>query len=279
MFNFAGWILSVQHAILNLETTYSSVLLGVSQSAALGMLMVLLISVALRSSKSGEPPAAPFLMVVMRTGLVLAVLSAWTVTPAGLAYPIGTWIPNEGLFLARLISWDGAQNVSMSLSSWGGMEVPGGAFISVGTIYWLFAQVFLLLASLALGIVIVGPQVIVTALIVIGPIFVVMWPLPELTAYARGYVRCLITYSLVPPLAAVVLLGIGYILKLLNTGFGVATSVENYLPHVFGLCLSMCLGLWAMVRVVKFSSEIMTGSASGGIGWIAGAATAVKAFL
>src|ERR1019366_8629435 len=119
-------------------------------------------------------------------------LGSWTVPAPGLGSPIGTWIPNQGLMLARIVTWSGAQQVGQSLSSWAGMEVPSGMFISIGTFYWIFSQIFLLFACLLLGVVLVGPALVVAAHVIIGPIFVVMWPVPELTAYARGYLRSLI---------------------------------------------------------------------------------------
>lgn len=280
MFNFTNWILGIQSAILLLETGSAGILVGVAQSAVTAMGIVLICMFGLRAAQSiehGQPAAVGGIVVIaLKLGLCFAVLGAWTIPAPGLGAPIGTWIPNEGLKLARFITWDGAQTVATSLASWGGMESPGGAFISIGTIYWICAQVFLLVASLMLAVVIVGPQVIVTGMIIIGPIFVPMWPIPELTAYARGYVRALVTYSLVPPLAAIVLLVIGSLLSKLNTGFGIATSVEDYLPRVLGLCVVLFISLWAMVKVVKTASEIMTGSAGSGLGWIAGGAAAVK---
>jgi hypothetical protein len=283
MLNLVPWLLGVMQNVLTFEVGTSNIFVGVAESAATALAILLILLFGLRAYQAveqGQPPSVGgYFVIALKLGACLFAVTFWNVPAPGLGSPIGTWVPNFGLHLAQLLGWSGAQQVGQNIQSWAGMEIPN-QWLSVGTFWWVLSQVFLFLASVALVLVLLGPLVILAAMIVIGPVFVMMWPIPEMTAYARGYVRSLITYSLVPVVAAAVLNVIANIvLPSLSQAATLAVSVEQGLTASFMLCLSLVVGLIAILGSIKVSSQIMSGSAGSGIGWLTGAAAAVKAAL
>lgn len=283
MLNLTSWLLGVMANILAFESSSSSVFIGVAQSAMTAVGLVLVMMFAARASQSlehgGTVPVGGFITIGLKLGLCLAVVGAWNLPTPGLGAPLGTWIPNLGIHLAQLVGWDGAQEIAKNVASWSGMEIPGTG-LSSGVIYWLLAQLVLFSATVALVLVLAGPLAIVAGLIVIGPLFVPMWIVPELTACSRGYLRCLITYSLVPVIASAAMRAIAQIL-LPSVGqlSGTVTSVEAALPQIFMLCLSLVATIWILVTCVKVANHITSGSSGTGTGWLGAGFAAVRAML
>lgn len=283
MLNLTSWILGVMANILSFETASSGLFVGVAQSAMTAVGLVLVMMFAAKASQSleygGTVPVGGFITIGLKLGLCLAVVGSWTFSAPGLGSPLGTFIPNLGIRFAQMIGWSGAQDIASNVASWSGMEMPGTG-LSNGTVYWLLAQVILLAANLSLALVLIGPLSIVAGLILIGPLFVPMWIVPELTACARGYLRCLITYSLVPVIAAAAMRIIAQIL-LPSVGqlSGPVTSVETALPQIFMLCISLVATIWILVTCVKVANHITSGSSGAGTGWLGAGFAAVRAML
>lgn len=281
--NLTSWLLHVMANILTFETSSSGVFVGIAQSAMTAVALVLVLMFAVRCSQAVElgqsPQVGGYLHIGLKLGLCLGVLAAWNIPAPGLGSPIGTWIPNMGIKLAQLIGWDGAQGFATNLASWSGLEMPGAGF-SVGVLMWILAQLILIITTVLMAIVLVGPFVIVGLLVIIGPIFVVMWPVPELTVYARGYVRCLVTYSLVPVIVAAAFRVITQIvMPSVGQLGGVVTSVEGALPQAFLLCLSLLATIWVMVTCVSVANHVTSGSSGAGLGWLTAGVAAAKSML
>src|ERR1043165_1955020 len=121
MLNLTSWILHVMANILTFETSSSGVFVGIAQSAmtAVGLVLVMMFAVrAHQAVESGQPAyVGGYLTVGLKLGLCLAVLGAWNFPAPGLGSPIGTWIPNQGIHLAQVIGWVGAQDVAQNMVS------------------------------------------------------------------------------------------------------------------------------------------------------------------
>ncbi len=283
MLNITSWLLGVMGNILSFESGSSSMFVGIAQSAMTSVGMLLVIMFGLRAGQSLELgqvyPMGGYLRIVLQLGLCFAVVRSWAIPAPGLGQPLGTFIPNLGIHFAQMIGWSGAQDIAQNITSWSGMEAPG-LFFSSATLYWLLAQVILLLSTILLACVLVGPMAIVAVLIIIGPIFIPMWPLPELTAHARGYLRCLITYSLVPVIAAACMRVIAQVILPSVGQLGtVATSVEAAVPQVFMLLMSLVATIFAMLSCVGIANHVTSGSSGSGTGWMSAGFTAVRMLL
>lgn len=283
MLNFTSWLMGIEASLLAFETGSSGIFVSIAASAVTGFAIVMVCMYgirALQAIESGEGmPLTGFFVLMLKFGLCLFVILAWNVPAPGLGVPIGTWIPNEGLHLAQLIGWNGAQQVASSINSWAAMETPMSIF-SLGWIWWLMAEIWLFLASVLLAIILVGPLLFVAVLVIIGPLFIPMWPVPELTSYARGYVRCLITYSLVPVIAAATLTVMAQIiLPSLDQFASGAMSVETALPKAFLLCVSLAVSVWGLMEVISRANHIMSGSAGSGLGWFTAGLAMAKGML
>ncbi len=283
MLNITSWLLGVMQHILAFESGSSGMFVGIARAAMTSVGVVLVIMFGLRAIKSVELgqsyPMGGYLHIGLQLAVCFSVVRSW-VTPAyGLSQPLGTFIPNLGIHFAQIIGWSGAEDIARNITSWSGMEAPG-LFFSTTTLYWLLAQVVLLLATIMLACVLVGPLAIVAVLIILGPLFIPMWPLPELTAHARGYLRCLITYSLVPVIAASCMRVIAQVILPSVGQLGtVATSVETAVPQVFMLLMSLVATIFAMLSCVRIANHVTSGSSGSGTGWMSAGFTAVRMLL
>jgi hypothetical protein len=282
MLNFTAWMIGIEGYLLNFVAGNSGLFLGIAQSAVTGFAIVLLCMYgmkALQAVESGEGMRLMGLFTLfLKLGLVLFVIIYWVIPAPGLGVPIGTYIPNKGLYFAQLIGWNGAQTAATNMMSYAGMEVP--VFLSGAWLWWLIAQIFLFLDSVFLFLVLIGPLMFEAVLVCVGPIFVVMWPIPELTGIARGYFRCLITYSIVPIIAAELLnITAQILLPSLNGLESAAIPIEQALPRLVGLCVMYALSVVAMVYVTKLASHVASGSAGAGNEWLAAGVAALGAKL
>ncbi len=283
MLNITSWLLGVMQHILDFESGSSGMFIGVARAAMTSVGVVLVIMFGLRAIKSVELgqayPMGGYIHIGFQLGVCFAVVGSWVSPAPGLGQPLGTFIPNLGIRFAQMVGWSGAQDIAQNITSWSGMEAPG-LFFSTTTLYWLLAQVVLLLATILLACVLVGPLAIVAVLIILGPLFIPMWPLPELTAHARGYLRCLITYSLVPVIAATCMRVIAQVILPSVAQMGtVVTSVEAAVPQVFMLLISLVATIFAMLSCVRVANHITSGSSGSGTGWMSAGFTAIRMLL
>ena len=278
MFDFTPWLLGIESELLTFMTSTGGVLIGTARAAVASLALATIIILFLRAhSEANQPPLGGVFSLLWKFGLCLMILGAWNVPAPGLGSPIGTWIPNQGLNLARLIGWEGAQDCMKHIASWSGIEAPSSVF-SIAAVYWLMTLGLLLFAALVLAVILIGPLMMVAVLVVVGPIFVPMWPVPELNGYARGYLRCLITYSLVPVVAAATLRVCANIV-IPSSSAVLSLSAEDALPKAFMLCVGLAVGLVAMVFCIKISNHIMSGSAGHGSGWFVAGISALRRLL
>ncbi len=283
MLNVTSWLLGVMQNILSFESGSGGLFVGVARAAMTSVGLVLVLMFGLRAGKSielGEAfPVGGYLHIGFNMSVCYFVIGSWVIPVPGLGQPLGTFIPNLGIRFAQMIGWSGAQDIARNITSWSGMEFPGWTSGNA-CLYWLLAQVVLLLATILLACVLVGPLAIVAVLIIIGPIFIPMWPLPELTAHARGYLRCLITYSLVPVIAAACMRVIAQVILPSVGQLGtVATSVETAVPQVFMLLMSLVATIFAMLSCVRIANHVTSGSSGSGTGWMSAGFTAVRMLL
>jgi hypothetical protein len=257
---------SVTAAVLDLLTRHGDLFLQLGRNLFRGLAVIVLawfgIRAALASAEGGPPfPLAQFVGVVLTIAFGFTMITYYRAPIPGIGLSFTQLLTDQPIFLARQIEVTQVQRLSNRLNElYLSMEQPLLFNISAMVGYFLVALAVTaarvaLLAVIAFGLVATGVAVMV------GPVFIPFFLVPQLEWLFWGWVRSLLQYAFYQVIAQAFVFVFGsFLINFLET-FPPPYTVDRLLVGGFHLIFLLWAFVYGMLKVPSLTSSLFSGRA------------------
>ena len=173
-------------------------------------------------------------------------------------------IIDQGTFLANQLEASTVTRILDRLNAlYIGLESPGASAIlnAIEVIRWAVTILAILAAQISLYFIVAFGYVAVAVCVLVGPIFIPFWLVPELKFLFDGWFRSTLQYAFYPVIAQAFLAVFGNLL--INFVDRAGTELSGpALGAIFFPLLSMLMAfVWGMLKVPSLTNSIFSGRA------------------
>jgi TrbL/VirB6 plasmid conjugal transfer protein len=257
---------SITGAVLDLLARDGDLFLRLGSNLFRGLAVILLawfgVRAALASAEGGPPfPLAQFVSMVLTIAFGFTMITYYRAPIPGIGISFTQLITDQPIFLARQIEVTQVQRLSDRLNElYLSMEQPLLFNISAMIGYFLVALAVtaarvVLLAVIAFGLVATGVAVMV------GPVFIPFFLVPQLDWLFWGWVRSLLQYAFYQVIAQAFVFVFGSFLINFLDAFPPPYTVERLLVGGFHLIFLLWAFVYGMLKVPSLTSSLFSGRA------------------
>ena len=257
---------SVTAAVLDLLTRHGDLFLQMGRNLFRGLAVIVLawfgIRAALASAEGGPPfPLAQFVSVVLTIAFGFTMITYYRAPIPGIGLSFTQLLTDQPIFLARQIEVTQVQRLSNRLNElYLSMEQPLLFNLSAMVGYFLVALAVTaarvaLLAVIAFGLVATGVAVMV------GPVFIPFFLVPQLEWLFWGWVRSLLQYAFYQVIAQAFVFVFGSFLINFLEAFPPPYTVDRLLVGGFHLIFLLWAFVYGMLKVPSLTSSLFSGRA------------------
>jgi TrbL/VirB6 plasmid conjugal transfer protein len=263
--NYFNWAFS---AINNLLNTNAGLFVVMGQHLFLGLATIMLAWYGIKTAlEAGDFLAgmhfSRFAGLVLMISFGFAMINYYNSPIPGIGTDFHHLVIDEAQSLSTTISNNMLDTMTNRISAFEGtVESPGLTLqISVYFDYW---TIMLLLAlAQAVAMIVVAFGIIATAVcVLVGPIFIPFFIVPQLEWLFWGWFRCFIQYAFYQVIAAAVVFIIGNALTaFMNLYNGRPIPVGQQTALIAPLFIVIVASVYALIKVPMLTSQIFSGSA------------------
>jgi TrbL/VirB6 plasmid conjugal transfer protein len=257
---------SITGAVLDLLARDGDLFLRLGSNLFRGLAVILLawfgVRAALASAEGGPPfPLAQFVSMVLTIAFGFTMITYYRAPIPGIGISFTQLITDQPIFLARQIEVTQVQRLSERLNElYLSMEQPLLFNISAMIGYFLVALAVtaarvVLLAVIAFGLVATGVAVMV------GPVFIPFFLVPQLDWLFWGWMRSLLQYAFYQVIAQAFVFVFGSFLINFLDAFPPPYTVERLLVGGFHLIFLLWAFVYGMLKVPSLTSSLFSGRA------------------
>jgi len=206
-----------------------------------------------------------FASLVLMISFGFAMITYYTSPIPGIGTDFHHLIIDQAQFLSNTISKNMIDTITNRISAFQGTVEPPGATLEFWAYFDYWTIILLLSLAQAIAMVIVAFGIIATAVcVLVGPIFIPFFILPQLDWLFWGWLKCFIQYAFYQVIASAVIYIIGNIL----TGFtnlynGQPIPVSQQAALLPPLFIVIVASVYTLIKVPMLTSHIFSGSSGG----------------
>lgn len=213
-----------------------------------------------------------FASLVLTISFGFAMINYYSTPIPGIGTDFHHLITDQAQYLSNTISKNMIDTVSTKIAAFEGtVESPGMTLeISAYFDYWVI--ILLLSLAEAITMIVVAFGIIATAVcVLIGPIFIPFFIVPQLDWLFWGWLKCFIQYAFYQVIAAAVVYVIGSVLTaFMSLHHGQPIPISQQAALVAPLFIVIVASVYALVKVPMLTSHIFSGGSGGSTAGILG---------
>jgi TrbL/VirB6 plasmid conjugal transfer protein len=206
-----------------------------------------------------------FASLVITISFGFAMITYYDSPIPGLGVDFHHLIVNQAQYLSNAISHNMIDNIVNRISAFEGTVQSPGATLILSAYFDYYSIIILLALAQAIAMVVVAFGIIATAVcVLLGPIFIPFFIVPQLDWLFWGWLKCFIQYAFYQVVAAAMI----YIIANILTGFmalygGRPIPVSQQLALLPPLFIVIIASVYALIKVPMLVSHLFSGSAGG----------------
>jgi hypothetical protein len=278
--NYFNWTFQ---AITNLLNTNAGLFVGIGTRMYLAFATLMLSWFGLKMALgAGEFYAgmqfSRFAGLVLMISFGFGMITYYSSPLPGIGIDFHHLITDQAQDLSTTISQNMMDTISSRISAFmGTLESPGFTLtISTELVYWTI--IILLSLAEAIAIIVVAFGMIATAVcVLVGPIFIPFFIVPQLDWLFWGWLKCFIQYAFYQVVAAAVVFIIGNVLTgFMNLYGGRPIPVSQQASLLPVLFIVIIASVYALIKVPMLTSHIFSGNAGGSAAGMLGFANPLR---
>jgi type IV secretory pathway VirB6-like protein len=222
------------------------------------------VKTALSSVGGRHFPLDNFASLILTISFGFAMVTYYSTPIPGIGVSFHNLITNEAQFLANEINQVELQTVEERVADFEArMDSPGFADV-LGDIIYVVVMILLATAQ-AIAIVVIAYGFIATAVcVLVGPIFIPFFIVPQMEWLFWGWFKCFIQYAFYQVIAAAVVFIISnLILGILGLQPQGNISTDQLLSEFPVLFITFLAAIYALLKIPSLTNQIFSGSSGG----------------
>ena len=268
--NYFDWALAAITTLLNANT---NVFVSMGQNLFRGLATIMLAWFGIKTALSsgdhwGGIHMSQFASLVLSISFGFAMINYYATPIPGIGTDFHHLITDQAQSLSSTLSQNMLDTVVSRISAFEGtVESPGTTMqIAVYLHYWTI--IVLLAFAQAVAMIVIAFGIIATAVcVLLGPVFIPFFIVPQLDWLFWGWFKCFIQYSFYQVVAAAVIFIIGNILTSFLTLYnGQPITIDQQGAFITPLIIVAVSSIYVLLKVPALTSHIFSGSAGLGSG-------------
>lgn len=265
--NYFNWAFQ---AITNMLTTNTGMFVSMGRDLFIGLATIMLAWFGLKTAlEAGDFLAgmhfSRFASLVLMISFGFGMINYYNSPIPGIGTDFHHLITNEAQSLSTTISNNMLDTITTKISAFEGTVETPGATLNIAVYFDYWAIILLLALAQAVAMIVVAFGIIATAVcVLLGPIFIPFFIVPQLDWLFWGWFKCFIQYAFYQVVAAAVVFIIGNTLTAfmsLQNGRPIPVSEQGAL--VAPLFIVIIASVYALIKVPMLTSHIFSGSGGG----------------
>jgi hypothetical protein len=266
--NYYTWVFT---AITNLLTANTGIFvhMGENMFRALATIMLAWFGIKIALG-AGEFYAgmqfSRFASLVMMIAFGFAMINYYNTPIPGIGVDFHHLVINQVQYLSNTISHNMLDTITNRISAFMGTIEPPGATLEFWTYFEYWGIMILLSVAQAIAMVVVAFGVVATAVcVLVGPIFIPFFIVPQLDWLFWGWFRAFIQYAFYQVIAAAVVYIIGNVLTaFMNLYHGQPIPLNQEEALFAPLLIVVVASVYVLLKVPALTSNIFSGAAGAG---------------
>lgn len=259
---------NIQQAVTQLMAANESAFLDIGHKlfAAFLVMQIALLGMAWMYGASGADRSGEFASKLLHWAFAALMVTCYAAPIPGLGYSFSGVIVNGTAYLAGLLDARGFELAWKALDElWTRFQWTSPFDIGANIAYWVLLAV--LMGAKVAMLVVVGFSFIASAILVLlGPIFVPFFVLPQLDWLFWGWLKSLIQYSFIQVVAQAYLVVGQYLIKAAVSGFPDTIAADQYVGFVVQGVVVLATFVTGIVFIPILTSSLFSGHSHGGNG-------------
>lgn len=272
--NYYDWAFT---AISNMLTANAGIFVGMGQKLFLGFATMMLawfgIKTALAAGEHwGGVHFASFASLVLAISFGFAMVNYYITPIPGIGIDFHHLITDQAQYLSNTISKNMIDNITTRIAAFEGTVEPPGATLEFWTYFDYWAIILLLSLAQAISMIVAAFGILASAVcVLIGPVFIPFFIVPQLDWLFWGWLKCFIQYSFYQVIAAAVIYVIGNILSAFMALYnGQPIPITQQGALLAPLFIVTIASVYALIKVPMLTSHVFSGGSGGSAGGMLG---------
>lgn len=254
---------AITQAITDLLNTHASLFVLVGRRLFQGFAVILIswfgIRAALAAAEGRGFPYSRFASLLLTISFGLAMISYYNRPIPGFGFSFIELVTEQSLFLANRIQGTSTEEIQLRLHEvYSSLEQPS-IFDGIEVAYYVLATIIIALAETAVLVVISYGFAAQAVIVLIGPVFVPFFIVPQLEWIFWGWLRSFIQYSFFQVVAFAFVFLFGSLLVRFFDAHPPPFDGPRFALLFFPLLIVLSAFIYGMLRVPALTSDIFTG--------------------
>ena len=265
--NYYNWAFS---AITNMLNANSGLFVAMGQHLFMSLATIMLAWFGIKSALSageylGGIHFGQFASLVLTISFGFAMITYYSSPIPGFGVDFHHLITDETQYLSNAISLNMIDTLTNRLTAFEAQIEPPGMTLSASIYFNYWIIIILLSTAQAIAMVVAAFGILASAVcVLVGPIFIPFFIVPQLDWLFWGWLKCFIQYAFYQVIAAAVVYIIGNVLIGFIETFGdqklTATEQATMVPAIL---IVVVASVYALIKVPMLTSHIFSGSSGG----------------
>ena len=265
--NYYNWAFT---AITNMLNANSGLFTSMGQKLFLGFATIMLAWFGVKSALSageylGGIHFSQFASLVLSISFGYAMITYYSSPIPGFGVDFHHLVTDETQYLSNTISLNMIDTLTSRLSAFEGNMEPPGMSLSISVYFDYWCIIILLALAQAIAMIVAAFGILASAVcVLVGPIFIPFFIVPQLDWLFWGWLKCFLQYTFYQVIASAVVYIIGNVLIGFIELFGdqkfTTAQQASMVPAIF---IMVVASVYALIKVPMLTSHIFSGGAGG----------------
>ena len=263
--NYFNWAFQAISDLLNANT---AVFVSMGQNLFRALATIMLAWFGIKTALSsgdhwGGIHMSQFASLVLSISFGFAMINYYATPIPGIGTDFHHLITDQAQSLSNTLSQNMLDTVVNRISAFEGTVEPPGTTLQFWVYFDYWTIILLLAIAQAIAMVVIAFGIIATAVcVLLGPVFIPFFIVPQLEWLFWGWFKCLIQYSFYQVVAAAVVYIIGNILTSFLTFYnGQPMTIDRQGALIAPLFIVTIASVYALLKVPVLTSHIFSGAA------------------
>ena len=263
--NYFNWAFQAISDLLNANT---AVFVSMGQNLFRALATIMLAWFGIKTALSsgdhwGGIHMSQFASLVLSISFGFAMINYYATPIPGIGTDFHHLITDQAQSLSNTLSQNMLDTVVNRISAFEGTVEPPGTTLQFWVYFDYWTIIILLAIAQAIAMVVIAFGIIATAVcVLLGPVFIPFFIVPQLEWLFWGWFKCLIQYSFYQVVAAAVVYIIGNILTSFLTFYdGQPMTIDRQGALIAPLFIVTIASVYALLKVPVLTSHIFSGAA------------------